>query len=801
MKFKIPHIHNIFHIYIYFFLFIFFLCNCNLYSQKVTFDVKPKTVLTGDTATLYWDIPLTLKPKTIQIEKHASYLSAKDSIKVCPNKTTSYKLIFETKGKKIIRSIRLVVKPPQIFHFTVPGQFNEEEAVNISWDVAYADKIKLLPLKDSLPKNGKLTLMLDSSITLTLLLTNKNGITKKETKSCYIVRNNLLTGDTIITKGQSTQIKWRYSRHKYVSIAGIADSLPNKGNIILSPNETTTYQFIFHDSAGNKLQRKLRIRVFPPDVAQVNAPPYIYMGHKAKMEWAFKSDSVIMLNSKKLITSKGSTEISPKTTTTYLFEFKYKKEKIIFPKTVEVKDYKFCKATKSFQNLKKNEKCNVEIFAVDQSQYPEYIKLHVKITDNAGNFITHLGSGKDSILKLQNFFQQLIENHQDTKYPVNDFSVKEITREKDTMDYVFVLDYSGSMGNDAQFLDRTVKNLITNKSDYDRFAFVKFDNRPETVVPLTSNKKKLLENFKFEGIRKFGGSTALYASIGEGLMQFDSLNKNKKNIIVFTDGYENASAAYFGTHPVTALQAADYCKQKDAQLHIVSFKQNVNYEVLEELGWLCDGKHYNITGDKQIDQVFSEINHVTKCYYEITYKPIIGEGYRNIELITNNNVEKNTFKTERKIYIGDSINIDLLNVNSQNSIKQETQNPLIDSISKTMGGKVIAAPQILALFDFDQSKILPPYKDNFRIYAEKLKNNPQLKALLIGHTDQVGDDNYCYKLSVKRADAAKGELVKFGANPKNIKTQGKGKNEPIWHTEDTELKANENRRVEIIIMK
>lgn len=771
----------------------------NLYCQKITFNVKPKSVLTGDTATLYWNIPLSLKPRSIQIDKVATYLSAIDSIKVCPNKTTTYKLIFETKGRKLIRTIRLVVKPPQIYHFTVPQNFMEEEPISISWDVANVNKIQILPLKDSLPKAGKLTLVLDSSITLTLRITNKNGISKQLEKKCNIIRNNILYGDTIITKGQSTQIKWRYSRHKYLSITGVSDSLPNRGNIILSPNETTTYQFLFYDSAGNKTQRNLRIRVFPPDVAQVNAPPHIYLGHKAKMEWTFKADTVIMLNSKKIIASKGSTDISPKTTTTYLFAFKYKKEKIIFPKTVEVKNYQFYKATKSFQNLKKNEKCNVEIFAVDQSEYPEWIKLHVKITDNAGNFITHLGSGKDSIQKLQTFFQQLIENHQDVKYPVNNFSIKEITREKDTMDYVFVLDYSGSMATDAQYLDRTVKNMINKKSDYDRFAFVKFDNRPETVVPLTANKKELLEKFQFQGIKRYGGSTALYASIGEGLMQFDSLNKHKKNIIVFTDGYENASAAYYGTHPVTALQAADLCKMKDAQLHLVSFKQNVNYEVLEELGWLCDGKHYNITGEKQIDQVFNEIHNVTKCYYEITYKPAIGEGYRNIELITNNNVEKNTYKTERKIYIGDSINVDLLNIKAQNSIKQETKNPVVDSLSKNMGGSVIAPPQILALFDFDQSKILPPYKDNFQIYAKKLKDNPHLKALLIGHTDQVGDDKYCDELSVKRANAAKNQLVKFGANPKNIKTQGKGKNEPIWHTEDTELKANENRRVEIII--
>ncbi len=70
---------------------------------------------------------------------------------------------------------------------------------------------------------------------------------------------------------------------------------------------------------------------------------------------------------------------------------------------------------------------------------------------------------------------------------------------------------------------------------------------------------------------------------------------------------------------------------------------------------------------------------------------------------------------------------------------------------------------------------------------------------VIGHTDDVGDDDYNQELSEQRAQSVRDYLVETGVNASKIVTVGAGETMPIASNKTDEGRA-ENRRVEILVL-
>ncbi|HNN56987.1 MAG TPA: OmpA family protein, partial [Novosphingobium sp.] len=67
-----------------------------------------------------------------------------------------------------------------------------------------------------------------------------------------------------------------------------------------------------------------------------------------------------------------------------------------------------------------------------------------------------------------------------------------------------------------------------------------------------------------------------------------------------------------------------------------------------------------------------------------------------------------------------------------------------------------------------------------------------------GHTDALGSDEYNQKLSERRALAVRGELVRAGLIPAEVRAQGFGETRPVASNETDEGRA-QNRRVVIVV--
>jgi outer membrane protein OmpA-like peptidoglycan-associated protein len=83
--------------------------------------------------------------------------------------------------------------------------------------------------------------------------------------------------------------------------------------------------------------------------------------------------------------------------------------------------------------------------------------------------------------------------------------------------------------------------------------------------------------------------------------------------------------------------------------------------------------------------------------------------------------------------------------------------------------------------------------------ATLLKNNPEKKIEIGGHTDNVGSDEANLTLSNNRAQSVVDYLVKKGIAVNRLTAKGYGESVPIA-TNDTDAGRSKNRRTEFSVI-
>lgn len=103
---------------------------------------------------------------------------------------------------------------------------------------------------------------------------------------------------------------------------------------------------------------------------------------------------------------------------------------------------------------------------------------------------------------------------------------------------------------------------------------------------------------------------------------------------------------------------------------------------------------------------------------------------------------------------------------------------------------------------FEQSKdvFLESSYTQLDLVAQMMKDNPDMKIMLEGHTDNLGNPKHNLRLSKMRVEAVEEYLISKGISGRRIKGKGYGGSQPLIEKDDPELRKL-NRRVEFIIIK
>ncbi|HPE99051.1 MAG TPA: OmpA family protein [Bacteroidales bacterium] len=125
----------------------------------------------------------------------------------------------------------------------------------------------------------------------------------------------------------------------------------------------------------------------------------------------------------------------------------------------------------------------------------------------------------------------------------------------------------------------------------------------------------------------------------------------------------------------------------------------------------------------------------------------------------------------------------------------------ITTASPDMRSKLLTEGKLISYgiyFDSGKDVVKSESQGSLNEIANILKENPDVRIKIVGHTDSDGDDAMNLDLSKRRAANVKTKLVNdFGIDASRIETDGLGESQPIGPNDNPENKSK-NRRVEFI---
>ena len=102
------------------------------------------------------------------------------------------------------------------------------------------------------------------------------------------------------------------------------------------------------------------------------------------------------------------------------------------------------------------------------------------------------------------------------------------------------------------------------------------------------------------------------------------------------------------------------------------------------------------------------------------------------------------------------------------------------------------------LFDFDKATLKPDAERLLAAGVQRMQNDPSLRADIVGHTDNVGTEEYNMGLSKRRAEAVRNHMIAKGIAANRLSVSWKGESQPIAPNTTEEGRA-QNRRVEVTL--
>ncbi|HUF08671.1 MAG TPA: OmpA family protein [Rhodothermales bacterium] len=129
---------------------------------------------------------------------------------------------------------------------------------------------------------------------------------------------------------------------------------------------------------------------------------------------------------------------------------------------------------------------------------------------------------------------------------------------------------------------------------------------------------------------------------------------------------------------------------------------------------------------------------------------------------------------------------------------QELEKEIKDAEIARVGEGIVVTFDSGLLFDFDSAELQPAARSNLADLSESIREYDNTELMIVGHTDDIGEDTYNDRLSVRRAESAAAYLFEQGVTSARVTTLGKGETDPIA-TNDTDDGRQLNRRVEVVI--
>lgn len=136
---------------------------------------------------------------------------------------------------------------------------------------------------------------------------------------------------------------------------------------------------------------------------------------------------------------------------------------------------------------------------------------------------------------------------------------------------------------------------------------------------------------------------------------------------------------------------------------------------------------------------------------------------------------------------------------SYNALRDSLARPTLDKPMAPSSATALATMQQMIHFATDSSILSDSAKATLDSKIEIFRNNPAMRIVIVGNTDERATDAYNLALGGRRADAAKAYLVSKGVDPIRIEIGSRGESKPIAAGTSTDAQA-QNRRAEFRLL-
>lgn len=261
------------------------------------------------------------------------------------------------------------------------------------------------------------------------------------------------------------------------------------------------------------------------------------------------------------------------------------------------------------------------------------VVLHASVTDKKGKLLTNLGQGSFRVF----------ENGQPQQ-------VKLFRREDVPVSLGIIIDDSGSMMTKRARVEAAALNLVRESNPQDEVFIVNFNDEAFLDVPFTNDMKKMEQGLARIDSR---GGTAMRDAVSMSLDYIrDKAKKDKKVLLVITDGNDNASN-------ITLEKVVARSNQSETLIYAIGlFTEEEKREAtkakraLNELTAATGGLAYYPKDVSEVQELAGAIARDIRNQYTIAYSPAIQAldgSYRQIK-VTVDAPGKPTVRTRSGYY-------------------------------------------------------------------------------------------------------------------------------------------------------
>ncbi|MCX6008002.1 MAG: zinc ribbon domain-containing protein [Chloroflexi bacterium] len=293
------------------------------------FSAKPAAINIGQSSLLQWEVT---GATSVSINHDVGPVDPSGSKAVSPSENTTYILTAKNDYGSISASAVVAVylsKPPVIGSFTAtPSAITAGQSSTLQWTVTGATSVSINPGIGTVDSTG--TFSISPSDNTTYILTASSGgstVTSTATISIVPTGTPIITSFNavpgVITKGQSTELRWNVSGATSVSIdQGIGTVDLRSGTVEVSPATHTTYILTATGTAGSSTASVI-VTVAPPSTLSINSftssPVTIRAGNQATLQWSVSGATSVTIDHGvgDSLPLQGTASVTPNVETTY----------------------------------------------------------------------------------------------------------------------------------------------------------------------------------------------------------------------------------------------------------------------------------------------------------------------------------------------------------------------------------------------------------------------------------------------------------------------------------------------------